>query len=132
MNLVVHDLRGGTSRNIAIPYIPARIAKAVIDSVLAVFPPVGEATLRAALSLPEFWPPARAVVVGDDGTVWLERQGEFPSCTWTRIGARGEVTGVVTVPAGYRILDARRNEVVAAIEAPDDSQPPVIIYTVHS
>ncbi len=131
VSVVLHDLQRGTRQLMNIAYSPVRLTKAQQDSALTIYPPtLSRDELRATFHFPAFVPPVAAVVVSDDGGVWLERSGEAPG-TWVRIGTSGTVTHVARVPAPYRVVDASGGSLLAVVALPDDSQAAAIVIEVY-
>ena len=122
-------LAGDTVYSRAFRYVPTRLPAALPDSLAAEFakrpsslPPSMAATwpaagraeelARASLFVPEFFPPVTDVVVGRDGTVWLQRDGAGgESRDWWVIDERGRAIASVRLPAGLRVLAAERERV---------------------
>jgi hypothetical protein len=66
--------------------------------------------VRAALYIPDFYSPVRQLVVGQDGTVWLQTLGHWRTgTTWIVLSELGDPIGSVEAPAGLRIMAASRD-----------------------
>lgn len=117
-------LSGDTVFSREFPYDPVPIDPALPDSLIAAWaegfrdhpfpgaPEPAEAAewARADLYLPPHHPPVGAVVVGTDGTIWLERErvGEGARA-WLVLDADGIPLGRVAFPAGFRLHAATRD-----------------------
>ncbi|MBA4158218.1 MAG: 6-bladed beta-propeller [Gemmatimonadetes bacterium] len=67
-----------------------------------------ERFIRDSDLIPQYQPGISNVVVGDEGTIWLGREvlGER-AVRWLNLNARGDIAGLVLVPANVRLLAAR-------------------------
>jgi hypothetical protein len=132
----IRDFARGTWRAASVAYTPVRLSQAIADSTLARFAGLAKndgtalAAIKNALYWPRFLPPVRAVVVDDRGGVWLQRREGLDSGKWIYVDPLGRIGDVITIPAGYMVLDARGRRLLAALIEPDDVQAPVVIYTV--
>jgi hypothetical protein len=91
-----------------------------------------EVIRKAILDLPPYttYPPLDRVLVGRDGTIWLEsssrRATPLVERTWTVLAPNGDPLGVVTVPSNVVIQDADRFNfwaVEASASAPTGPDP---------
>ncbi|MEZ4379310.1 MAG: hypothetical protein R3B35_13620 [Gemmatimonadales bacterium] len=116
---------------------PVRIPRAAADSARAVFlrdpGPYGiQPEKRAAvrdLRVPEFYPPIRDLVVGNDGTLWLGRWPVGRTRDWLVLDERGNLRGRVELPATLRVHAASTTQVWGT--QPDrDGVPSIVRYRV--
>lgn len=130
-----------TYRYTAIPIDPAHV-----DSILqaigqrfetirfasAPTPELAMRLAREAMYLPAYHPPVTELVLGRDGTVWLQREdtgGE--TVDWLALDPNGDLIGVVAVPARFRVLAADRQHLWGM--ARDELDVPYIVrYGVRS
>lgn len=72
-----------------------------------------EELVRDALRIPEYYPPARSVLPGIDGTTWIERHvpGDLPE--WLVLDQGGEPVARLTLPRGIRLQQATLSRVWA-------------------
>lgn len=62
--------------------------------------------VTSALYLPEFVPPVTAVVLGHDGTVWLQTERRDDASVWLVLDEGGDPVFRVQLPAGLTVRDA--------------------------
>ena len=65
-----------------------------------------ERLVEEGLDLPEHYPPVRDLVIGLDGTLWLERFGDGRRGEWLVLDARGEPLFQVQLPPMFEIQQA--------------------------
>jgi hypothetical protein len=75
---------------------------------------------RPPLPPATFLPPILALLVGRDGTLWLEEEEELPTHQWLVLSSRGSPLGRVTLPANARVRVAERGMLWATITDEDD------------
>lgn len=76
MRVVKFSLDGDTLFSSAVPYVPVPLARERIDSVvldLVEWLGFDEAQIREALYQPSHLPAASRLLLGEDGTIWLQR-----------------------------------------------------------
>ena len=83
-------------------------------------------TLRAAST----WPPVKTVLLGADGTIWLEVEELDPRHRWQVLNQSGETVGFVDLPANYTLRVASR-EMLWGIETDADDLQSVVAYRVQ-
>jgi hypothetical protein len=67
---------------------------------------------RDALFAPAWYPPFTAVVLGQDGTIWLRgAHATGGRIIWTVLDPQGQPAGRVDLPASLRVLVATRERV---------------------
>jgi hypothetical protein len=66
------------------------------------------ALIEAALTIPAHFPPVRNIVIGNDGTVWLERMIGMKRGVWHVLGDRGADLFTVELPPAFDLHEASR------------------------
>jgi hypothetical protein len=122
----VIDYRGDTLISRTMPFTIRPISQLKLDSAmarqverdaqhrqdyLASRPPLPPAT---------FLPPILNVLIGRDGTVWLEEEEELPTHQWRVLNAAGEPIGQVTLPVNARLRVAERGMIWTTFTDDDD------------
>src|SRR5690606_5582912 len=123
-------------------YHPARITRAMVDSVAELLGgiqdpqmparPVTPDSIRARLYRPPMLPPVQQVVVGRDQSVWLKvRFADSPAgrAEWLLLSPRGFPLRRVSTDAGFRLLEAER-AMLWGVEGDADDIPRVVRYRV--
>jgi hypothetical protein len=72
------------------------------------------------MPVPEWYPGLRSILVGQDGSLWLERWTVGPDRTWEVRDASGNLQGLLTIPLRVRIRVATAQQVWATDRTPDD------------
>lgn len=111
-----------------IQYQPRRLSQKAVEGVVKRLvgenepgmprSPVTTDSVWRRLYRPKFYPPISQVVVGRDGSTWLKVQfGDGPAKAdeWMQLSARGLPLRRVTVPEGFRLLEADRRQVWGAL-----------------
>ena len=70
-----------------------------------------ERLVEQGLDLPNHYPPVRSLVLGLDGTVWLERFGDGRPGQWLVLGGQGESLFQVQLPASLEVQQASATDV---------------------
>ena len=79
------------------------------------------AGLHAALHRPRYLPVMADAVLGQDGTIWLQKYGERgKDAEWLVLSPAGAVQGSVVLPAATRVLDVTADRVIASSRDADD------------
>ena len=125
-----------------VAYRPARITRAMVDSVAELLGgiqdprmparPVTPDSIRARLYRPPMLPPVEQVVVGRDQSVWLKvRFADSPAgrAEWLLLSPRGFPLQRVSTDAGFRLLEAER-AMLWGVEGDADDIPRVVRYRV--
>lgn len=99
-----------------IPYRPVPLTDRLVNETLAPlvtalarqFPSASEArnAVQRAIRRPRFLPAVRDILVGRDGSVWVELSADASSRHWRVIDSAGRLSGQLQVPQELRILDA--------------------------
>jgi hypothetical protein len=82
---------------------------------------------REAMSVPSYHPPITDVVLGRDGSVWLQREPVGDHHTWVGIDAEGRVLGTVEIPADVKVLAARA-DFLMTVELDAMDVPSIVRY----
>lgn len=122
----VLDARANVVFDRRFSFRPRRVSSRQIDSAvdyLAQGPsdsPAGRAAIRKALYVPQYLPTVSQALLGADGTVWLRREDDGAATVrWTRISAKGDITGDVTLPSGFSPLFGRRDALLGTTLSAD-------------
>jgi hypothetical protein len=123
--------RNGTvtwKRRVAISPMP--MTSAAWDSIIAsrrkpTPPPAVEKAL-AALKAPSKFPPVRTVIVGRDGSLWLEGWGKNVR-PWTALRPDGSTLGIVNLPGRAKLAVADVKQ-IWTIELDQDDLPSIVRY----
>ena len=106
---------GVVRRTATVAYVPARLHAAAARETRTFYTdmlaksftgePRGrmEALVRDAICVPNYYPPATAVVSGNDGTTWVRRGGPGDTVTWMVFDARGTHVAWVTAPTSVTL-----------------------------
>jgi hypothetical protein len=70
-----------------------------------------ERLVEQGLDLPTHYPPVRSLVVGIDGTLWLERFGDGRAGDWLVLDRRGEPIFQLRLPASFELQQASATDV---------------------
>lgn len=97
-------------------------------AMLANRPPASRAAMPE-LQPASTWPPVRSVLLGIDGTVWLEVEELDPAHRWKVFSSSGEVIGFVTTPGNFTIRVASRSTVWGVETDADDLQS-IVAYRI--
>ena len=102
-DLLKIGIGGDTILNSTLPFEPKPVTRAWQDWLREAFSGsyAGAAEAREAITFPEFLPPVRQIVAGQDGTVWLLRElREDRADLWEIYDERGDLTGSVLITDG--------------------------------
>lgn len=83
---------------------------------------VAREALREALFRPSFLPPASAVVVGRDGTSWVQREDKEVGTRWDVFTPTGERTRSVRGPPGLRLLDVSAGRALGLLRRGEETE----------
>lgn len=129
--LVVVASGGDTLVARSMVYTPTGITSRVVDSVVESRTrnvPAQRPAWRT-IRFPDAYPPIATVLIGRDGTIWLERYAIEGDRVWTVLDARGNEVGRVAVPRARRILVVSR-EAVWVTDADEDGLQSIVRYGV--
>ncbi len=131
----VTNTSGATVFRRSYSYTPIAIPKRVIDSNLAMRidprnkqPAEFEAAWKA-MKTPSTYPPVKRLVIGTDGTIWLEMETAALGHRWQLLSAKGDVVGQVSLPQNVELKAVSRSE-VWGIEKDQDDLESVVRYKV--
>lgn len=113
------------------PYQPVAISPAARDSARAVRArgTPGQREAAARMQIPESHPSVVRLLVGRDGTTWLERPTGRADHTWLVLDAVGNPYGIVTVPGNTRLIVVAR-AAAWAIETDRDGLQHIVRFRV--
>ena len=83
--------------------------------------------VEAGLPIPEFEPPVFRILLGVDGSVWLQRSDGSDGRQWLVLDPSGESEFEVTLPASVRVAQASR-EAIWATDIDDLDVPYLVKY----
>jgi hypothetical protein len=98
-------------------YLPIPITERLRDSVanaaLVDAPPEVQRAYREQAVVPKHFPPVTDLVVGRDGTIWVQREKTNANPpTWNVIDSAGTMIGRAMIPKGVRVVYADRSQVL--------------------
>ncbi len=134
--LVVIASRGDTVVNRIFDYAPIAISGHVADSMrqarlttMRGEPPPMLAALKD-MALPATYPPVHGLLLGRDGTIWIEQWAADASHHWLVLDPKGNPTGELTVPHNITIHAAERGQ-FWGIDTDADGLQSVVRYQVQ-
>src|SRR5690606_38703450 len=112
------DVRGDTLFTRVYPFDPVPIPQSVRDSTMKAreselrgrSPELADA-FRDRARPPATYPPVTSLVVGSDGTIWMERPDAGGMRVYFAIAQDGEPLGTVELPRSSRLAAADRSRV---------------------
>ena len=119
-------------------FTPVPLAKQDVDAVVAkVVTDMGgsadpglPARIEAALFRPSYFPPVNAVVPGQDGTLWIQRERTTTALgKWTLLSAKGSPVGDFLLPTTLQVR-AGTATAVWGVETDADGVPSIVEYRV--
>ncbi|MEO5800672.1 MAG: 6-bladed beta-propeller [Gemmatimonadales bacterium] len=113
--IVVVGLRGDTLASTVVRYTPIRIPKGVADSVFE-----SVLSFRRDVTLPQYFPAATGLVLGRDGSVWVEQIVGADQRRWVILDASGKTVGHLVLPPRVRLLEADLKNVWGVARDADD------------
>ena len=130
--VTVHRITGDTAFSRTYPFtgapIPRHVADSAMNAVLGRSPPHVVAALRD-VRLPSVYPPIESVVLGRDGTTWVELRETAAGRPWLILDGRGEPIATTVAPPRVTIRAADSTH-VWALERDDDDVESVIRYRI--
>jgi hypothetical protein len=132
--VVVIGAKGDTVFSRQYPFSPVAIPHEVSDSLAALA--VKEPPLPALLGmgqqapLPTVYPPVNRVIIGQDGTVWLELRTTNGRKPYIVLDAKGNPRGAVSMPISASILVASL-KTIWTVEKDADDLDSVVRYQVN-
>lgn len=118
--LSVVAVSGDTVFSRVIRYTPQRIPRSVADTLF-----VEARRIQPEAKLPEFFAHFSRLMLGRDGTVWLEEQQGAPSHQWLVLTPKGKDLGRVTLAPKVKLLEADQRN-LWAIERDRDDVPSIV------
>jgi hypothetical protein len=109
--------KGDTIFSRRFPFVPVPISRQTIDSVrMRITHGIGgrstdETRDFMVKQLPPVYPPIESVVVGRDGTTWIELRHTTPEHSWLALDAGGAPIGVAEFPKEFVLRAAERGRV---------------------
>jgi hypothetical protein len=103
---------GTTQFSRVYPFVPVPVSAASRDSVVAArlkaFARYGQGFIDAMPKIlpAKTYPPVRRIVLGRDGTVWVEERIAASGHFWRILDAKGVVLGTVSLPADVSLARA--------------------------
>lgn len=136
------DLHGDTVASTEVSYVPVALTAVHRDSIAAaegtawaeavgMAPGPAVDAYRDQVPWPDSWPPVTSLLVADDGSVWLRREGPVAdSVAWDVLDAELDAVGRVHLPAA---LDVKvvTSGAVYGVELDDLDVPRVVRYAVR-
>lgn len=132
--VTVVDARGDTTFSRSYPFTPVSITRKVADSVIAAraarAPGPAYAAAIRAMNVPPTYPPLRRILVGRDGTTWLELWTSSGDRTWHVLDGKGDVIGALMVP---RRIDIKVGDLgtIWATDTDEDGLESVVRFRVR-
>ncbi|OGU02490.1 MAG: hypothetical protein A2W29_14100 [Gemmatimonadetes bacterium RBG_16_66_8] len=94
--------------------IPAAVADSVMSArerQLGANSPELAAAFRKGARLPRIHPPVASLIVGRDGTVWMERPGDAGRRVYFVVDSLGEPVGTIDLPRNATVSAAERGRI---------------------
>jgi hypothetical protein len=131
------DENGATQFDRRLSYVTSPVTQAEVDSnramlekALASSPPE-LLSARPNLEPASTHPPIRRIVLGEDGTTWLEEYSAQPERPWIMLDKSGNHAGRVILPINVRLMAANLQH-IWAIETDADDVPGIVRYRISS
>lgn len=117
---------GDTIFNRRYPFVPVPVSRTTRDSARALASKeAATPELRATVNrmhIPGFHPPLRNLVIGRDGTVWVEMRAVAGERRWQMLAPDGKPVGELALPLNVTLKVAQRDRIWAVIENEDGEQ----------
>jgi hypothetical protein len=110
--------------------IPQDAIDRAIEARAAKLSPDLAAALRRDAYVPQFWPPMLSLVLGDDGTTWVQLRDQNARPIYLILDATGRVTGRVELPPATRVA-AVSGPVVWCLEKDENDVESIVRYEVR-
>ncbi len=122
LRLTVTSSIGDTIFSRKINAIGAPIPKSKLDSVItarsAIMPPEAERALKGA-DLPKRYPAFRRILIGMDGTIWLESWTDGQEHSWRILDRTGKEIATLELPRDTELRQASREKIWCVMSDPD-------------
>jgi len=112
------EVEGDTAVDRSHAYAPVRTDGGLEARILAGLSETLQRAYRGRIHVPASYPPVRDLVVGQDGTAWVERErvDDRPVEWWAIDPLDGDLAGRVTLPAGHTVVAASGETLVTRRE----------------
>jgi hypothetical protein len=101
------DAGGTTIWNRSLPFEPVVLTRAAVDSVISQRPAQVQTALREQARIPPVYPPVTDLLVGQDGSLWIELIVRDRMRPYLVLSAEGDVVGTTNLPERSRVAAAR-------------------------
>ena len=127
---------GGVTYSRKYPYvaqpIPARLRDSVAERARTERPSGAPASMLPKIGPPRVYPPVESVIVGDDGTAWVQLRTVPGGNPWVMLSPRGEVIGTLVAPVNVRLMFLGASTVWGTEKDADDVESVVRFRVVRS
>ncbi len=131
------NVNGDTLWTRQVPYAPKRLTSRMVDSVVNARVesfsrgglPYTASEVRAAMFVPDFWPPVTRALAGEDGTLWLRREDAGATVDYVVLSRDGVILATLSVPRAVNLLWVSGDDVWAA-ETDADDVPLLVKYRI--
>jgi len=104
-----------------------QVPKSVVDSIKAVpLPPIVSNRLPPG----RYYPPVRSVVIGRDGTTWIEGWPTSDGRSWQVLGPSGALVGELRFPLQFRLKEAGKGYALGLLTDSLDV-PSIVKYAIQ-
>jgi len=136
------NLDGDTIASNQIVYVPVPVSDAMVDSIVGgmagrmagrfdMSPSALAGEIKDQLDWPLYVPPVSTVLVGDDGSVWIERRpSENGSVKWEILDESFAVLGAVALPSNLEPKVVSRGE-LWAVQKDSLDVPHLLRFEIH-
>jgi hypothetical protein len=136
-SVTMWDARGTTIWNRSLPFEPVVLTPAVVDSVIsqrtqgrpAPIQTQVQAALREQARIPPVYPPVADLLVGQDGSLWIELIVRNRMRPYLVLSAEGDVVGTTNLSERSRVAAARLDR-LWVIERDDLDVGSIVTYQV--
>ncbi len=128
---------GDTTFARSYPYRPIAVTQAMMDSARArqaerdAMSPPSTYQGRPEITFPASLPPIRKVLLGRDGTVWLEEEDNAPQHRWVALAPGGEQVASVELPPNVTLRAADRDR-LWTLERDADDLESIVVFRLES
>lgn len=131
-SVTMSDERGTTIWTRSVPFEPVVLTTAVVDSVMSRMqgmPAQFQTALREQARIPPVYPPVTDLIVGQDGSLWIELIVRDRVRPYLVLSAEGDVLGTVNLSERSRLAAARLDR-IWVVERDDLEVESVVTYGV--
>lgn len=111
--------------------ISRSVADSLIEAKASRLEPERARLFRRHAYVPPFWPPAKSVVISDDGSAWIQLRDPTGQAIYLVVDGRGDIAGTVTLPPNT-VVAAVGDGVVWCLETDADDVQSIVRYRVQS